>query len=339
MVNPQTMVQNRKIDHIDLAIRSQLSLDNKVDTFNYEPLFSAHPKQFQKIPIKFLNHSMDYPFWISSMTGGSEKAGVINKNLAKICSMFNFGMGLGSTRPLLESQKYFEDFNLRPILGPHLPLFINLGIAQLENLIRKNQLDKVYQLVDLLKATGLIIHVNPLQEWFQIEGDRFLNPPIETIEHLTKNKKFPIIVKEVGQGMGPRSLNALLELKVDGIELAAFGGTNFTLLEILRNQHINKNYSSNELVKMGHGPLEMINWLNSLAENNIAYKNTEVIISGGIQNIVEGQYYRSVLKLNSVIGQARRFLEYAENFEQLVEFTKDEINTLNMTISFLDGKK
>lgn len=338
MVKASTMTQNRKNDHIELAIKSQLAANNKLSSFNYEPLFCGHPEFNSTLPISFLGHQLDFPLWISSMTGGTANANKINVNLANIARDFKIGMGLGSCRPLLDSDYYFNDFNLRPILGPDLPLFVNFGIAQLEKLIASNQLDKLHFIIDKLKATGLIIHVNPLQEWFQPEGDKFLLPPIVTIEKIIQDKKYPIIVKEVGQGMGPKSLQALLELKVDCIELAGFGGTNFSILELLRKTNVNKNYSSNELARVGHTPLEMIEFLNDLALKNKSYKNTDVIISGGIQNILEGQYYRSVLQMNSVVGQAKRYLEFSEDMKQLESFFKDEIGTLLMAKNYLQSR-
>ena len=111
------------------------------------------------------------------MTGGTGQARTINRNLAQACGEFSLGMGLGSCRPLLKSDKYFEDFNLRPIIGDKAPFYANIGIAQLEELIREDALYRIIDLVDKLQACGLIIHVNPLQEWFQPEGDRFCEAP------------------------------------------------------------------------------------------------------------------------------------------------------------------
>ena len=90
-------------------------------------------------------------------------------------------MGLGSCRSLLTSDEHLADFAVRPLLGPDLPLYANLGIAQLEVLIKQGDLHLIDSLIQRLDADGLIIHVNPLQEWFQPEGDRFEQPPLRTI--------------------------------------------------------------------------------------------------------------------------------------------------------------
>lgn len=315
--------------------KSQLSKESKNSQFFYEPLFGVHPTKTDKLNHKFLGFDLDFPLWVSSMTGGTAKAGLINQNLASVARDFKFGFALGSCRPLLESDQYFEDFNVRKILGKNLPFFANLGIAQIEKLQNENKTDLIHQMVNKLDANGLIIHINPMQEWFQPEGDRFTRSPLETISRFLNDKKYPIIVKEVGQGMGPRSLKALLDLKVDVIEFGAFGGTNFSLLETLRNPNTNHNYSSQHLIKMGHTPNEMVSFLNELLKVNPHYKNTEVIISGGIQNILEGQYYRETLEFNSVIGLAKRFLENAQDKTELYKFVEDECQTLLMAKNYL----
>ncbi len=101
------------------------------------------------------------------MTGGTEMARHINRNLAEACAEFGLGMGLGSCRPLLEGNERFEDFDLRPIIGADRPLYANLGVAQLEELFAAKEGQRIVDLVGSIQADGLIVHVNPLQEWFR----------------------------------------------------------------------------------------------------------------------------------------------------------------------------
>merc|ERR1712046_179264 len=132
------------------------------------------------------------------MTGGTGYARIINHNLARAAAEFGFGMGLGSCRGLLTSDEYLSDFDVRHLIGDDLPLYANLGVAQLEQLIDNSKTGLIVSLLDKLKADGLIIHVNPFQEWLQPEGDKFLYPPIDTIKRIID--LFPslkIIVKEV----------------------------------------------------------------------------------------------------------------------------------------------
>ena len=97
-------MENRKKDHIDLAFQSRTMSGELDRRFNYEPLMARHPsKDLPVLPM--LGKQMRAPIWVSSMTGGTELAGKINRNLARVCHEFGLGMGLGSCRPLLESDR------------------------------------------------------------------------------------------------------------------------------------------------------------------------------------------------------------------------------------------
>jgi isopentenyl-diphosphate delta-isomerase len=332
MVLDNPMHENRKRDHIELALKAQTQKFLRDDRFYYEPLLSGHPNEKSDLSLTFLSKKCQAPFWVSSMTGGVGEARHINQNLAKLCGEMKMGMGLGSCRVLLESTQYFEDFNLRPILGEEVPFFANLGIAQLEKLFAKNHQLQIIELLKSLKVDGLVIHVNPLQEWYQEEGDRFLVSPLETIKktlELCKNHNFKIIVKEVGQGMGPQSLKALSQLPIDAVELAGFGGTNFAKLEILRKS---QGHETPEFFKVGHTALEMLGYL-----KQIDYK-FEIIISGGIENALDGYDLMSLSKNPCVIGFAQNFLSRAENYEELVKYTKSQIESLKLAKSYLTPK-
>lgn len=304
------MSQSRKKDHIDLS-RTSVP-DRQVDLIDnyYEPLLSAHPTDSTKIHTDFLGYRFGMPLWISSMTGGTEKAKVINYNLAKACGEFNLGMGLGSCRPLLDSDERFDDFNVKPLMGD-APLFINFGIAQLETLVQSNAVEKITDLIHKLSADGLVIHVNPLQEWAQEEGDRFKHPPIETIKSICDIADYPIIVKEVGQGMGPQSLKALLDLPIAAIELAAYGGTNFSVLEQRRKNagDVNHNAPDTTFSYIGHNAEDMVGFLNALTQESPS--SIEVIISGGIRDVISGHVLRRKLNMNSIVGMAGTLLEHA----------------------------
>jgi isopentenyl-diphosphate delta-isomerase len=144
-----------------------------------------------------------------------------------------------------------------------------------------------------------------------------------------------IIVKEVGQGMGPHSLKALLDLPIAGIELAGFGGTNFTKLELLRNKNEIHLASGLPMSKVGHTTLEMVNILGSLMRENLVYQKKQIIISGGVENTLDGLYLQLKLGHSSVIGQAKNYLVHAENYDDLREFTLAEISTYRVAKKYL----
>jgi isopentenyl-diphosphate delta-isomerase len=327
----------RKKDHIELAFRSQEGNKGTDPRFYYEPLLAAHPEELKQK--EFLGKQMCAPIWISSMTGGTALAGIINRNLAQACNEFGLGMGLGSCRSLLYSNDYFEDFNLRPIIGPAQPFYANLGIAQVEQLIANNELQKAVDLVGKLDADGLFIHVNPLQEWLQPEGDRLRKPPLETIQQFLSEVKMKVIVKEVGQGMGPESLKALFQLPLAAVDFAAHGGTNFSRLELMRSPK-EKQDLYDHLAHQGHSTVEMVNITNAtLASLGSKALCKEVIISGGIKNFLDGYYLLEKISCNAVYGQGSAMLERARNsYDELQEFIAGQIEGLKIAKAYLRVK-
>lgn len=331
---------SRKQDHIELAFKSQVAraaLDNR---FYYEPLLAAHPSEKpSSVAFDFVSKKMRSPLWVSSMTGGTEMARIINRNLAKACSEFGMGMGLGSCRSILKDDTYFEDFNIRDLMGEAVPLYANLGIAQVEKLVEEKELYLVSNMLDKLRADGLIIHVNPFQEWLQPEGDRFLKPPIETIMRVLDDLDIRIIVKEVGQGMGYESLKTLFRLPLEAIDFAANGGTNFAKLELLRSDSQKQEIYS-QLANVGHSAEEMVSMSNEiLGELGDKALCKQVIISGGIQNFLDGYYLINKLQTNCVYGQASAFLKHARgDYETLRDYIESQVKGLDLAKAFLKVK-
>lgn len=329
------MTESRKKDHIELSFTSVP--DHKIDMpdVTYEPLLSAHPEKNELVPQQFLGYEFGMPLWISSMTGGTEKAHHINHNLARACGEFQLGMGLGSCRPLLENDERFEDFNVKNLMNG-APLFSNFGIAQLEQVIEDNTLDGLVDVNTRLGVDGMVIHVNPLQEWAQPEGDRFKRPAIETIQALCEQIETPIIVKEVGQGMGPRSLQALLDLPITAIELAGYGGTNFSILENRRKygDDIECDAPSAAFGYVGHTAEQMIDYLNAL--NGVKQSDIEIIISGGIKDPLTGYVLKEKLQMNAIIGMAGNVLKHAVgDYEDLRAYLTEARECFAMAQAFI----
>ncbi|MBL0026461.1 MAG: type 2 isopentenyl-diphosphate Delta-isomerase [Saprospiraceae bacterium] len=336
--NKDTGASERKKDHIELAFRSRVNLEELDQRFYYEPMLNAHPGENTEICVNFLGKQLNAPIWVSSMTGGTALAGIINKNLARACGQFKLGMGLGSCRQLLNSDAFLADFQVRKYMG-NQPLYANLGIAQLETLIAAGKTDRISELIKKLDADGLIIHVNPLQEWLQPEGDRFACPPLEIIQKTIDKVPYPIIVKEVGQGMGPQSLLELLKLPLAAVDFAAGGGTNFALLEILRSsESIAENYSC--LTNVGHSAEEMVRFVNQIiSENQNQLQCREIIISGGIYDFLDGYYLTQKLQMPSVYGQASGFLKHAQvSYETLEQYVQLQIDGYKLATKLLKVK-
>lgn len=328
---------SRKDSHLDLALKSQ---QHEVDPrFYYEPMMSGHPDLKGHWQVSVGSRQMKFPLWISSMTGGTDKSNIVNRRLAKTACRFGLGMGVGSARIAVEDSTKIKDFDLRGLLGDSSPFYLNFGIAQVENFLRKKEIGKLIQLQKSLDADGFIIHVNPLQEWMQPEGDRIEEAPLVTIKKfLEETGGCPLIVKEVGQGFGPESMRSLLELPLTAIEFAAAGGTNFSKVELQRNTLKGKYMSP--FISVGHTAIEMVAMLNQLVEEaELKRQCDSVIISGGIQNFLDGYYLIQKSKLKAVYGQASAFLKHAiESQEALDEFTQYQTEGLLLARAYLKVK-
>lgn len=327
----------RKSDHINLALHSQTSVNDADNRFYYEPMVSGFPPNISD-EIPFAGKKLKVPIWVSSMTGGNLQSGTINRNLAMACNEFGMGMGLGSCRILLDGDTCFSDFNLRPIIGDDVPLFANLGIAQIEQMVEKNETDQLRRLIDRLKADGLIIHVNPLQEWVQPEGNTIRHAPVETIEKLLEKIDFQLIVKEVGQGFGPRSMRRLLRLPLAAIEFGAFGGTNFSKVEFQRSPVIN-NELYQPFVNVGVTAEEMVDIINDMISNGEKFGCNQLIISGGIRNYLDGYYLTEKSILPAIYAQASVFLTHSQGeYSELQQFVATQIEGYRMAKSYLTLK-
>ncbi len=329
---------SRKDSHIDLALVSQ---NGHTDPrFYYEPFLSAHPQTDELWETFVGSKKMNYPIWISSMTGGTERSNEINRRLAQTVQKFGLGMGVGSVRIAVENPAKEKDFDLRKWLGDEAPFYLNFGIAQVEKFLQQKEIYKLIRLREKLSADGFIIHVNPLQEWMQPEGDRIEEAPVRTIEKfLVETAGAPLIVKEVGQGFGYESMKALLQLPLTAIEFAAAGGTNFSKVELNRNEVKSRFLSS--FVQVGHTAGEMVAMLNSaIHELEEKRKCNTAIISGGIKNFLDGYYYIQQANINALYGQASVFLRQALlSQEALDEFTKYQVEGLLLARAYLKIKE
>ncbi len=329
-------MEERKIEHIELTQHAQIEKGDVDSRFSYEPIIASFSGEERIYP--FLGKQLRAPIWMSSMTGGTEKAKKINQNLARLCAEFGLGMGLGSCRTLLNDNRYFEDFNLRKIIGYDLPFYANIGICQLEQLLIDNQQEKIVRLVDKLQADGIIIHVNPLQEILQKEGDRLKTSPLRLIAYLLEKTACKVIVKEVGQGFGTESIEALLQLPLQAVELAGFGGTNFAKLESIRYDDKRADYLQ-PLVYVGHTAEQMIDTINRILTEKATLSCNEIIISGGIRHFLDGYYLMQKCKLPSIYGQAATLLQYASDYKELRNYMSSQIEGLKIATTYLRIKE
>ncbi len=226
-------IQKRKNDHIDITLKKDVrsALDNGFDLFSFQ--HCALPEMdLTEVTINnvFLNYQLNAPIIISSMTGGTAEGDRINRNLAEAAQEKQIAMGIGSQRAQIESGRRTKGTQLRKI-APTIPLFANLGAVQLNYGF---SIEECKEAVDLIEANGLILHLNPLQEALQREGQTNFKELSVKIEQICSELNVPVIVKEVGWGISASIARHLVNLGVSVIDVAGAGGTSWSEVEKFR---------------------------------------------------------------------------------------------------------
>ena len=229
---------DRKKEHIEYCLTDDVSFKSKTTGFEFYEFehYAITEVDIDKINFKteFLRKKIDYPFLISCMTGGTSKAGNINAKLSIAANDLNIPLGVGSQRQALENDKYLDTYKIIRKNAPNIPILGNLGAPQL---VKIKPVDKVQALVDMIEADAMVIHLNPLQELFQENGQPNFVGLLHRLEMLVKKINVPVIVKEVGSGISRKAAQKLIDAGVAGIDVAGAGGTSWAGVEMLRTSN------------------------------------------------------------------------------------------------------
>ena len=224
--------RDRKAEHIRLALEQRMQLGvNYFDDYRFE--HAALPEiDFDDIDIgvDFLGHRLAAPLLVSSMTGGTEAAGLINRNLAAGAERTGIAVGVGSQRKALEDPAKADTFQVREV-APSVPLLANLGAVQLNYGLGVRE---CLQAVEMIGADALILHLNPLQEAIQPEGQRNFAGLLPKIGEVVRALPVPIIVKEIGCGISAATARALAGQGIRIVDTAGVGGTSWARIEAER---------------------------------------------------------------------------------------------------------
>jgi isopentenyl-diphosphate Delta-isomerase len=178
----------------------------------------------------FLERPVAMPLFISSMTGGSDGAYQVNKDLATVAEALKIPVGMGSIRILLRKPDVIEHFRLKQF-APSVPVFANIGGVQLP----REDHDRLYRLVEELRVDAIAVHLNPGQELVQPGGDHDFAGVTDGIARFVAGSPVPVIVKETGFGIHPAEVARLLDMGVRYVDIAGAGGTNWNRVEGYRN--------------------------------------------------------------------------------------------------------
>ncbi|NJR70480.1 MAG: type 2 isopentenyl-diphosphate Delta-isomerase [Synechococcales cyanobacterium CRU_2_2] len=319
-----TTTQARKADHIRICLQDNIECRDVTHGLDrYRWIHHCLPDlNRDEIDLKtqFLGQTLGSPLLISSMTGGTEQAQQINYRLAAVAQHYNLAMGVGSQRVAVENPGLMGTFDVRAI-APNITLFANLGAVQLNYTYG---IDECRRLVDGLQANALILHLNPLQECIQPEGDVNFKGLLHKIERLCAQLPVPIIAKEVGNGISGAMAQRLIAAGVAAIDVAGAGGTSWAKVESERAENPIQRQLGLTFADWGIPTAECLVQVREVAPT------VPLIASGGIRNGVE--VAKAIALGADLVGLARPFLQAACESEaaldQLVELLLAELTTV-----------
>jgi len=330
-MNSHNPISARKDDHIRINLEEnvQSGISTGLEKYSFE--HNALPEiDFEDIDTSqfIFGKRINAPILISSMTGGADLATRINTVLAAAAQHSNIALGLGSQRAALELPELQKTFKIRQV-APNILLFANVGAVQLN--YEKNYVDFCQRAIDMVGADALYLHLNPLQEALQPEGDVHFAGLLKKIEKVTHTLSVPVLIKEVGWGISAKVAEMLVQVGVAGIDVAGAGGTSWSQVEMFRMNDIHK----------AHVASAFKNWGIPTAESLVRVKRTVpnalIFASGGINNGVD--IAKCIALGANMVGMAGPFLKAAlVSEEETIETITELIMGLKISM-FATGAK
>jgi isopentenyl-diphosphate delta-isomerase len=232
-MDESSLSSSRKSDHIRINLEEDVRSGVPSGLEKYRFIHEALPEidlDQVDLSLKLFGKRLKAPILISSMTGGTERAGAINLALAEAAQVCGVAMGVGSQRAGLERSDMRPSYQVRRY-APDILLFANLGAVQLNYGFT---VEHCKQAVGMIEADGLILHLNSMQEAIQPEGETHFSGLAARIEAVCRSLPVPVVVKEVGWGISTRTAKLLVDAGVAAIDVAGAGGTSWTQVEMYR---------------------------------------------------------------------------------------------------------
>ena len=319
----------RKADHIRINLEENVQFPSLTNGFErYRLVHQALPEldlQGIDTSVTLFGKRLELPFLISSMTGGAEAARVINLNLAQGAQARGIAMGLGSQRAGIEQIETAHTFRVRDV-APDILLFANLGAIQLNY---GYTTDTCRRAVDMIEADALILHLNPLQEALQADGDQNWTGILDKIEAVCRGVGVPVVVKEVGWGISAEAARLLVDAGVAAIDVAGSGGTSWSEVEYHRAQDETLRRLAKSFADWG------IPTAASLQMCRQAAPGVPLIASGGMRTGIETA--KALALGATVAGLASPFLKAAAVSPDEVIHTIDQLAAELRVAMFVSG--
>ena len=324
-----TNTQTRKADHLRICLEDDVqfrALTNGLDKYRFEHTCLPELDLSEvDISTQFLGKTLNTPLLISSMTGGTQQAKTINCRLAVAAEKHGLAMGVGSQRIAVENPDTAHTFAVRS-LAPNAMLFANLGAVQLNYTYGLSQCLRV---VDILQADALILHLNPLQECIQPNGDTKFKGLLDKIAQLCKQIDVPVIAKEVGNGISTTMAAKLIDAGVDAIDVAGAGGTSWAKVESQRAENNLQRRLGRTFADWG------ISTADCIVQIRDRNRDLPLIASGGLR---DGMEVAKAIALGAdLAGLAFPFLQAASQSESAVDESIELLIAEIKTVLFCTG--
>lgn len=327
-------IGERKVDHLSICLYRDVESKKESNWFEY--VYLVH-QGLPELDLKdvdtsttFLGKKFQAPFLIDCMTGGPKRAMEVNSILASAASELGIGLGVGSQRAALENSEYEKSFSVVRDIAPDIFVMANIGAPQLKSLKR----EEIERIIDMVKADALVVHLNPLQEVVQIEGEPFYSGVIQALERLVKEVDVPIIVKEVGCGISREVALKLEMVGVKALNVAGLGGTSWAGVEAIRAQEMGRE----DKAKLGRA---FWDWGIPTAVSILEVRSVSdipLIASGGMRNGIEAA---KALTLGAdMVASALPIIRRAvkSGKEGVIQYISEVIEELR-TAMFLTGSR
>lgn len=276
--------RTRKADHIRIALTHDVQA--KQITTGLEDVSLVHRalpevnREDVALSTTMFGHKFAAPVIVGAITGGTPAASKINATIAEVVEKLGLGMGVGSQRAAIEQKPLAKTFSIARRKAPNAFLIANMGAVQLVNGFGMREIRKALEMID---ADAIALHLNPLQEAAQPEGQTAFKGVLSKIREVIDEIDKPVIVKETGAGIGAEDARRLEDVGVACIDVSGAGGTSWAAVESYRSEEKNNEFA---------GTLGKVFWdwgiptAQSIVEVTQTVK-IPVIASGGLRDGVE----------------------------------------------------
>jgi isopentenyl-diphosphate delta-isomerase len=309
-------IEARKSRHLDICLEDDVAS-------HLDAGFSRVRLQHEALPecalddvdtsLDFFGHRLAAPILVSSMTGGTQRARVINERLAIAAERTGVALALGSQRAALIDPRLLATYRVRSV-APNVMLFANLGAVQFNYGV---SVDDARRVVESIGAQGLYLHFNPLQEALQPHGDTNFRDLLRPIGQLCRALDVPVFAKGVGSGISPRTAARLIDAGVAAIDVAGAGGTSWARVEGRRAGDPSREALAETFAAWGYTTVEA-----TLALRR-ALPHAVIVASGGVRSGVD---VAKALAIGAdLAGAALPFLEPATTSAEAVVATIESL--------------